>query len=126
MRQDTIPLTKQCKQLLDTYKTNINDQTDRNERGFAMAAFSVAFSLFAFAIEKTLAQPTMFVGYNNNQKIPDPVIPWMLENSKFNTKLDTSMKFASTTSNEQKIYATSEVIKYYSRNKNIHMYMSFF
>ena len=56
-----------------------------------MAAFSVAFSLFAFAIEKTLAQPTMFVGYNNNQKIPDPVIPWMLENSQFNTKLDTSM-----------------------------------
>ena len=121
LRQDKIPLDKQCKQLLDTYKTNISDQTDRNEHGFAMAAFSVAFSLFAFAIEKTLVQPTMFAGYNNNQKIPDPVIPWMLENSKFNTKLDTSMKFASTTSNEQKIYATSEKIITYVNGLHEHL-----
>ena len=71
--------------------------------------------------KKTLAKPTMFAGYNNNQKIPDPVIPWMLENSKFNTKLDTSMKFASTTSNEQKIYATSEKIITYVNGLHEHL-----
>ena len=121
LRQDKIPLDKQCKQLLDTYKTDISNQTDRHERGVAMAAFSVAFSLFAFAIERSLAQPTMFAGYNNNQKIPDPVIPWMLENSMFNKEYDTSMKFTSATSHEQKIYATSEKIITYVNGLHEHL-----
>ena len=63
----------------------------------------------------------MFAGYNNNQKIPDPVIPWMLENSKFNTKSDTSMRCASATSNEQKIYATSEKIITYVNGLHEHL-----
>ena len=121
LRQDTIPLDKQCKQLLDTYKTDISNQTDRHERGIPMAAFSVAFSLFAFAIERSLAQPTMFAGYNNNPKIPDPVIPWMLENSMLNKELDTSMIFTSATSHEQKIYATSEKIITYVNGLHEHL-----
>ena len=110
LHQDKIPLDKQCKDLLNTYKKDISNQTERHERGVAMAAFSVAFSLFAFALERSLAQPTMFAGYNNNRKVPDPVIPWMLENSMFSKEHETSMKFTSATSHEQKIYQTSEKI----------------
>ena len=121
LQQDKIPLTQQCNQLLMTYKANISTQIVRDERGFAMAALSVAFSLFAFALEKTLQSTTMFAGYDNNQKVSDPVIPWMIENSNFDRELDNAIKFTSATSNEQKIYSTSEKIISYINGLHEHL-----
>jgi hypothetical protein len=121
LKEDAIPLTQQCNQLLSKYKTgDLTDQIERNKRGLALTALSVAFSLFAFALEKGLASQ-IFSRNNKHQEFSDPVIPWMIENSNFDRHYESAIKFTSATTNEQKIYATCEKIITYINKLHEHL-----